>query len=203
MIIWNNKPLWLFIERMKSMRNLVKYVGIGLLVMGLAACDNSDSKKPVQGAAAESNASGQPVTLLDGKLSFSLPADMTDQSGKLGTQSNNMHVYSDATGQKAVIVIVGDNTQEDLSVLAKRLEDQQRSRDPQLQVVTNRSIELKGQTLQQLDSVISAKGQTAWSSVVLGKIDNHLVTLQVTLPAENQQQAQTAAENIINTIVVK
>ncbi|AZI85786.1 protein dcrB [Enterobacter cloacae S611] len=185
------------------MRNLVKYVGIGLLVMGLAACDNSDSKKPAQGAAAESNASGQPVTLLDGKLSFSLPADMTDQSGKLGTQSNNMHVYSDATGQKAVIVIVGDNTQEDLSVLAKRLEDQQRSRDPQLQVVTNRSIELKGQTLQQLDSVISAKGQTAWSSVVLGKIDNHLVTLQVTLPAENQQQAQTAAENIINTIVVK
>lgn len=185
------------------MRNLVKYVGIGLLVMGLAACDNSDSKKPVQGAVAESNASGQPVTLLDGKLSFSLPADMTDQSGKLGTQSNNMHVYSDATGQKAVIVIVGDNTQEDLSVLAKRLEDQQRSRDPQLQVVTNRSIELKGQTLQQLDSVISAKGQTAWSSVVLGKIDNHLVTLQVTLPAENQQQAQTAAENIINTIVVK
>jgi hypothetical protein len=98
---------------------------------------------------------------------------------------------------------VGDNTQEDLSVLAKRLEDQQRSRDPQLQVVTNRAIELKGQTLQQLDSVISAKGQTAWSSVVLGKIDNHLVTLQVTLPAENQQQAQTAAENIINTIVVK
>ncbi|MDM9616360.1 DcrB family lipoprotein [Kosakonia cowanii] len=185
------------------MRNLVKYVGIGLLVMGLAACDNSDSKKPVQGAAAESNASGQPVTLLDGKLSFSLPADMTDQSGKLGTQSNNMHVYSDATGQKAVIVIVGDNTQEDLSVLAKRLEDQQRSRDPQLQVVTNRAIQLKGQTLQQLDSVISAKGQTAWSSVVLGKIDNHLVTLQVTLPAENQQQAQTAAENIINTIVVK
>ncbi len=27
------------------MRNLVKYVGIGLLVMGLAACDNSDSKR--------------------------------------------------------------------------------------------------------------------------------------------------------------
>nr|VXZ91222.1 Uncharacterised protein [Klebsiella pneumoniae] len=40
------------------MRNLVKYVGIGLLVMGLAACDNSDSKAPTVGAAAESNASG-------------------------------------------------------------------------------------------------------------------------------------------------
>ena len=114
------------------MRNLVKYVGIGLLVVGLAACDNSDTKTPAQGASAESNATGQPVNLMDGKLSFSLPADMTDQSGKLGTQANNMHVYSDATGQKAVIVIVGDDTSEDLAVLSKRLEDQQRGRDPQL-----------------------------------------------------------------------
>ncbi|MED5681925.1 hypothetical protein VZ111_22620, partial [Enterobacter hormaechei] len=32
------------------MRNLVKYVGICLLVVGLAACDNSDTKKPAQGA---------------------------------------------------------------------------------------------------------------------------------------------------------
>ncbi|MDJ1653707.1 MULTISPECIES: DcrB family lipoprotein [Raoultella] len=185
------------------MRNLVKYVGIGLLVVGLAACDNSDSKAPTEGAAAESNASGQTVSLLDGKLSFSLPAGMTDQSGKLGTQANNMHVYSDVTGQKAVIVIVGDSTTEELPVLAQRLEEQQRSRDPQLQVVTNKSVEIKGHTLQQLDSIISAKGQTAWSSVLLGKVDDKLLTLQITLPADNQQQAQTAAENIINTLTIQ
>lgn len=185
------------------MRNLVKYVGIGLLVVGLAACDNSDSKTPARGAAAESNAAGQPVSLLDGKLSFALPAGMTDQSGKLGTQANNMHVYSDATGQKAVIVIVGDNTSEDLGLLASRPEAQQRARDPQLRVVTNKSIELKGHSLQQLDSIISAKGQTAYSSVVLGKVDDKLLTLQITLPADDQQKAQTEAENIINTIVIK
>ncbi|MRS17184.1 DUF1795 domain-containing protein [Enterobacteriaceae bacterium RIT691] len=184
------------------MRNMVKYVGIGLLVMGLAACDNSDSKTPAQGAAAESSTAAQPVSLLDGKLSFSLPAGMTDQSGKLGTQANNMHVYSDATGQKAVIVIVGDNTNEDLGLLAQRLEGQQRSRDPQLQVVTNKSIELKGHTLQQLDSIISAKGQTAYSSVLLGKVDDKLLTLQITLPADDQQKAQSEAESIINTLVI-
>ena len=61
----------------------------------------------------------------------------------------------------------------------------------------------KGQKMQQLDSIISAKGQTAWSTVVLGKVDNKLLTLQVTLPADNQQQAQTAAENIVNTLVIK
>lgn len=185
------------------MRNLVKYVGMGLLVLGLAACDNSDSKAPAEGAAAESNASGQPVSLLEGKVSFSLPAEMTDQSGKLGTQANNMHVYSDATGQKAVIVIMGDNTPDDLAALSKRLEDQQRARDPQLQVVANKSVEIKGHTLQQLDTVISAKGQTAWSSVILSKVDGKLLTMQITLPADNQQQAQSAAENIINTLTIK
>ena len=184
------------------MRKLVKYAGIGLLVMGLAACDNSDTNAPAQGSAAASDAAGQSINLLDGKLSFTLPAGMTDQSGKLGTQSNNMHVYSDANGQKAVIVIIGDSANEELSVLANRLEEQQRSRDPQLQVVTNKSIELKGHTLQQLDSIISAKGQTAYSSIVLGKIDNKLLTLQVTLPADNQQQAQADAEKIINTLVI-
>ncbi len=81
------------------MRNLVKYVGIGLLVMGLAACDDKDTNATAQGSVAESN-TGNPVNLLDGKLSFTLPADMTDQSGKLGTQANNMHVWSDATGKK-------------------------------------------------------------------------------------------------------
>ncbi|EQA4283953.1 DcrB family lipoprotein [Cronobacter dublinensis] len=185
------------------MRNLVKYVGIGLLVMGLAACDNKDSNAPASAGASQSEASGQPISLLDGKLSFSLPADMTDQSGKLGTQANNMHVYSDATGQKAVIVIIGQQSQVSLEVLAKRLEDQQRARDPQLQVVTNKAIEVKGQKMQQLDTVISAKGQTAYSSVLLGNVDNQLLTLQITLPADNQQQAQSTAENIINTIVVK
>lgn len=185
------------------MRNLVKYVSVGLLVLGLAACDDSDSKTPTANATAQSTVSGQPVSLLDGKVSFMLPADMTDQSGKLGTQTNNMHVYSDATGQKAVIVIIGDNTTDDLAVMANRLEEQQKARDTQLQVVINKSIEIKGHTVQQLDTVISAKGQTTYSSVILSKVDDKLLTMQITLPADNQQQAQIAAEDIINTLTIK
>ena len=42
------------------MRNLVKYVGIGLLVMGLAACDDKDTNATAQGSVAESNATGNP-----------------------------------------------------------------------------------------------------------------------------------------------
>ncbi|MBK4715290.1 MULTISPECIES: DcrB family lipoprotein [Tenebrionibacter/Tenebrionicola group] len=185
------------------MRNLVKYVGIGLLAFGLAACDNSNTPTAAKSGKAQSAKSGKTVTLLDGKLNFSLPTDMSDQSGKVGTQANNMHVYSDPTGQKAIIVIVGDATNASLDVLAKRLEEQQRTRDPQLQVVTNKAIDVKGHALQQFDSIISARGQTAWSSVILGKVDGKLLTMQLTLPADNQQKAQSEAERIINTLTVK
>ncbi|MEM6161227.1 DcrB family lipoprotein [Erwinia sp. P6884] len=185
------------------MRNLLKYAGIGLLVVGLAACDGNDEKAAADDNGVSSSQSSQQVTLMDGKMRFTLPAGMSDQSGKLGTQANNMHVYADSTGQKAIIVIEGDSTDEALDVLSKRLEQQQRNRDPQLQVVTNRSLELKGQKVQQLDTVISAKNQSSWSSVVLAKVDGKLLTLQITLPAENQQQSQTEAENIINTLVLQ
>ncbi|CAX57275.1 DcrB family lipoprotein [Erwinia pyrifoliae] len=184
------------------MRNLLKYAGIAVLVTGLAACDgNNDKAADNQGVS--SSQSAQNVTLMDGKLSFALPPGMSDKSGKLGTQANNMHVYADESGQKAIIVIEGDSSNEGLDTLTERLEAQQRSRDPQLQVVTNKTISVKDHELQQLDSVISANNQSSWSSVVLGKIDGKLLTLQITLPADNQQQAQTEAESIINSITLK
>lgn len=185
------------------MRNLVTYVGIGLLTFGLVACDNNKTSSTAQNSETQSTEAGKTIALLDGKLSFSLPADMTDQSGKVSTQSNNMHVYSDPTGQKAMIIIVGDSTSDSLSVLAKRLEEQQRSRDPQLQVVANKAVTVKDHTLQQLDSIISTRGMTAWSSVILSNIDGKLMTMQITLPADNQQKAQADAESIINTIIIK
>ncbi|WP_312240523.1 DcrB family lipoprotein [Pantoea sp.] len=185
------------------MRNLVKYLGIGLLALGLAACDQKqdDAAKNDNGVSASQSA--QTVTLMDGKLSFSLPAGMSDKSGKIGSQSTNMHVYADESGQSAIIVIEGDATNESLEVLSQRLEQQQRNRDPQLQVVSNKAVTLKDQPAQQLDSVISANNQTSWSTVILAKVDGKLLTMQITLPADNQQQAQSTAENIVKTITLK
>ena len=185
------------------MRNLVKYLSVGLLVIGLAACDQKKEDTAGQHAAAASQQDLQTVTLVDGKLSFALPTGMTDQTGKLGTTSNNMHVYANNNGQQAIIVITGDSTNEALDVLTQRLEQQQRNRDPQLQVVSDKAITLSGQPAQQLDSVISAKNQTSWSTVVMTKIDGKLITLQISLPADNQAQSQTTAENIVKTISVK
>ncbi len=189
------------------MHKLAKFMGVTLLVAGLAACDGKTDDKTAsadKGATpAAAAAATQQFSLLNGKLAFALPQGMSDQSGKLGTQANNMHVYADKTGQKAVIVILGDSTPDSLEVIANRLEQQQRERDTNLQVVTNKSIQVNGQTLQQYDSVINSAGQKAYSSIVLAKIDNQLMTMQITLPADNQQQAQTDAEAIISTLKVQ
>lgn len=184
------------------MRNLAKYVGMGLLVVGLAACDQKKDEATNDNGVSASQ-SAQTVTLMDGKLSFSLPPGMSDKSGKLGSQTTNMHVYADETGARAIIVIAGEPTNEALDVLSKRMEQQQRNRDPQLQVVSNKSVTLKDQPAQQLDTVISANNQTSWSSVVLAKVDGKLVTLQITLPGDNQQQAQSDADSIVKSIALK
>ena len=140
---------------------------------------------------------------MDGKLSFALPPGMSDKSGKLGSQSTNMHVYADESGARAIIVIAGDPTNEGLDVLSQRMEQQQRNRDPQLQVVSNKAVTLGGEPAQQLDTVISANNQTSWSSVVLAKVDGKLMTMQITLPGQNQQQAQSDAETVVKSIKLK
>lgn len=116
------------------MRKVAKLMGISLLVLGLAACDGDtkDTKASAADAAASAPA-GQQVSLLEGTLAFTLPVGMADQSGKLGNQANNMHVYADSTGQRALIVILGDKTPDSLETLSKRLEDTQRARDANLQ----------------------------------------------------------------------
>lgn len=185
------------------MRNLLKYAGIALLVTGLAACDNNGDKKQTADHSAHASQADQTVTLLGGKLTFTLPPGMADKSDKLSTQDSNRHVWADNSGQRAIIAFEGTDSDETLEAMASRLEEQQRSRDPQLQVVTSKAITVDGQTLHQLDTVISSNNQSAWSSIVLGKIDGKLLTLQISLPAENQQQSQTEAESIINSIKLK
>ena len=183
------------------MRNLLKYVGMSLLVVGLAACDGkTDTTAVDNNASSQTSQGGETVALMGGKLSFTLPAGMTDKSDKLSAQTTNKHIYADESGQKAVIVIEGDSSKDSLDDLAKRLIAQQQSYSPQLQVVTNKAITVNNQPLQQLDTVINANGQSVWSSLILGKIDGKLLTLQITLPGDDQQAAQTDAANILQTL---
>lgn len=190
------------------MRNLVRFMGVGLLVAGLAACDGNSTDSAVQPGKGDTPAqasvpAGQNVSLLDGKVTFTLPAGLADQSGKLGTQSNNMYVYADKSGQQAIIVIVAPAPADALDVLGSRLVEQQKSRDPQLQVLANKPVVLNGAALQQVNSLQNLKGVTSYSSIVIGKVGEQLLTLQITLPAANQQEAENIANGVLNTLKVQ
>ncbi|CAI1035499.1 TPA: DcrB family lipoprotein [Serratia fonticola] len=187
------------------MRKVTKLMGIGLLVLGLAACDSAtkDTNAPA-GSAAASVPTGQQVSLLDGKLTFTLPNGLADQSDKLTNQPTNVHIYADSTNQRAVIVIVADKAAGDLDTLAKRMEEQQHSRDANLQVITNKAVEINGTPMRQLDTVITVAGQKAYSGVLLAMLpDGKQLTLQITLPADNQQQSQSVAAGVFNTVKIK
>lgn len=177
------------------MRNFLKYMGMSLLLLSLVGCDQKSDEEKAQ-------TSAQKISLFNNKLSFTLPNDLSDKSGKIGNSTSNMHVYSDKGGERAVIVIEGEETSEKLDVLASRLEEQQRNRDPQLQVVANRELDLNGKKAQRLDTVISTNQQSAWSSIILAKVDGKLITLQITLPADNQQKAQAEAGKMISSITL-
>ncbi len=183
------------------MRNLSKFLGVGIVLLSLSACDQkTDADNHASGNQHSAQVSGRKIALIDSKLTFTLPQNMNDETGKLGTQSNNMHVYANADGQQAVIVIVGDETPLSLSELSQKLQTQQRNRDPQLQVVSDKSVTLGNGTAQQLDSVISTNNHSSWSTVVFAKVNNKLVTLQISLPADNQSESQALASDIVNSI---
>jgi len=57
--------------------------------------------------------------------------------------------------------------------------------------------------LRQLDSIITSAGEKAYSSILIGSLDNDMLTIQVTLPADNLQQAQSEAAGIISTLKLK
>ncbi|WP_337263143.1 MULTISPECIES: DcrB family lipoprotein [unclassified Serratia (in: enterobacteria)] len=182
------------------MRKVAKLMGISLLVLGLAACDGDTKDSKASAGDAAASAAAAQVSLLNGKLTFTLPNGMADQSSKLSQQSNNRHVFADSTGQRALIIILGDKPADSLETLAQNMEQQQRSRDANLQVITNKAIDISGVSLHQLDSIITSGGQKAYSSILLGELDNQLLTIQVTLPADNQQQAQSEAAGIISSL---
>lgn len=179
------------------MHKFAGFILICLLIVGLIACDNS---KLISDFSDNSTSHGHQASLLNGKISFTLPAGLSDQSEKVIRRENDVYIYADTSRKKAVIVILSDNTTEKLDVLIKRLVYQQRIRDADLQVITNKTIKLSGKPLQRLDSIITIGDEKTYSSVVIGKVDNHLMTLQIALPADQQHQAQTEAETMINTL---
>lgn len=185
------------------MRNLVKVLTVGLLILAVSGCDYLSGKN-LPGSHKQQSEEDRTVTLLDGQLTFTLPQGMTNQDKKVKKRKvvrvNRVNTYADKSGKKTIIVVISDSSPDGMDVLADRLEQRQRARSDDLQVVMNKQIDIDNHPVQRLDSAFTQDKEKLYSSVLLFKTNENLVTMQITLPADDQQQARAEADAIINTV---
>lgn len=181
------------------MRTLTRLCSISLLALAMTACDGNTTTDTTSKSTIESSVE-QNISLLNGKLSFTLPAGLTDQSDKLVNASSNKYIYADSKLEHSVIVILESPSGESLSVLAQRMEEQQKTNDANLQVISNKAVTSHGQNLQRIDTIQTRNGNKVYVAVVLGQVADHMLTMQITVPADNQQQAQTMVDTLVNTL---
>ncbi|QBH98294.1 DUF1795 domain-containing protein [Limnobaculum zhutongyuii] len=184
------------------MQKLVKIVGVCLFAASLMACDGSKDQPAATGSGTSAEQSGQ-TSVLGGKVNFTVPDGLQDQSGKSGSQATNMAVYADNAAQKMLIVISSSMPDDTLENLITRMEAQQKMRDAELVVVKKEEVTADGQKLQRLDTAIRIDGKKNYSSTLLGQIDKQLLTMQLTYPIEQQEDAEKAINQFISSLKIK
>lgn len=185
------------------MQKLVKIVGLCLFAVSLAACDGSKDNPAPAGNNASATQSGEQTTVLGGKVSFTVPDGLQDQSGNNASQTSNMAVYADNSAQKMLIVISSSMPADPLNNLIERMEAQQKMRDTDMSVLTKKEVTVGDQKLQRLDTLIRIDGKKNYSSTLLGQVDQQLLTMQVTFPAEQQAEGEKVVQKFIDSIKIK
>lgn len=184
------------------MQKLVKIVGLCLLAVSLAACDGSKDQPAPTGSNTSATQSGEQTTVLGGKVSFTIPEGLQDQNGSNTSQTSNMAVYADNSAQKMLIVISSSMPGDSLENLISRMESQQKMRDTEMTVLTKKGISAGNQTLQRLDTLIRIDGKRNYSSTLLTQIDQQLLTMQITFPADRQAEGEKAVQTFIDSIKI-
>lgn len=181
------------------MRNITKLMVISILTLGLGT--GYDALSSSQQQTENTVTTRQQVSLIHGKLAFTLPRGLTDQSGRLKNRFHDMYIYSDHTGQRALTILVGDRDPDDHATLPDRFEAQQRFRDANLQVVANETITVNGVSLHRFDTIWDNQGRHNYSCILTGLLDGQSLVIRVRLPAGEDQQAQGQAQSEVNDLI--
>lgn len=188
------------------MHKLLRIIGISLLASALISCGDSSDDQVMHSLTGNESVikSGQKISLLKGDFTLYLPKNMHDKNGQLENQTNNMHVYTSDSGRSTALVIFSDYSNIDaLPSMLDNIELQLRTRDDSLEVTVKKASVLENnQTIQRLDTITQIKGQKAYTSNVLGMVDQQLFTLRITLPATDPTLAEKTIDRIIQSLQI-
>lgn len=190
------------------MRNLLKYIGLGLLVVSLVACDG-------KGESEKSDAQKQPaLSLLDGKVTFAIPPEMhdiTDTQGPffkdlLGASAKNIaviHVYSDSTGQKVIALTQMTKNSVSMTESARQFISTMSMNIPKLQVLTDKSFTINNHQMRRIDMRYRLYNQPLFQSSLITQVNGSLITLQITLAGDNLRDMHSEVDDLFTGLQIE
>lgn len=214
------------------LKTIAKGTALAVLLTGLVACDNQDSKKPEVPAPAPKPVVTQPVavapppvaevkpipglnvSLQQGKITFELPPGFSDQtklSGIINDDKSTIQLFLDGKSrQRTVASEVIPPADMKINTSDKMLKDLTQSiitelsdRYQNIKKTKEENFTVGQQKFHRLDTEQTVNGQKLISTIVLTVFNKRVVTLQMLTPAKTPEVHLALVQRIIDTMQVK
>lgn len=207
------------------LKTIARLTVFAVLLTGLVACDNQDTKQPqvpkpqpkpvvTQPVPPASPPPGLSVSLQKGKITFELPAgfsDQTQQSGIVNDDKSIIQLFLNGKARQRTVVsevippagmklntsdaMLKDLTQSMITELGDRYHNIKKTKEQNFTVGK--------QKFHRLDTEQTVNGQKVVSTIVLTVFNKRVVTLQMLSPGKTPEAHQALVQRIIDTLAVK
>lgn len=179
--------------------SFIRFFSMLVLAITLTACDNNSQNTL---AAPEPDAM-QKVSLWQDKIQLSIPQNWRDQSNQLTQQSNDRYIFTNQDTSQSLIVLLDEPFKGELSEQVKNIEENRKQRDASQVTISSKPIEVSGYSLYRLDMRSKENDHETLVSTITGNVNDRLLTIQVSLPAEPPQEAQKIVQSIQDSLTLK
>ncbi|MBC3211894.1 DcrB-related protein [Serratia fonticola] len=214
------------------LKTLAKGAALAVLLTGLVACDNQDSKKPEVPAPAPKPVVTQPVTpapappveepkpvpglnvsLQKGQITFELPLGFSDQtklSGIINDDKSTIQLFLDSKSRQRTVASevippadMKINTSDAmLKELTQSIITELSDRYQNIKKTKEENFTVGKQKFHRLDTEQTVNGQKLVSTIVLTVFNKRVVTLQLLTPAKTPDLHHALVQRIIDTLTI-
>lgn len=213
------------------LKTLAKGTALAVLLTGLVACDNQDSKKPEVPAPApkpvvtQLEAPAPPmeapkpvpglnVSLQKGQITFELPPGFSDQtrlSGIVNDNKSTIQLFLDSKSRQRTVASevippadMKINTSDAmLKELTQSIITELSDRYQNIKKTKEENFIVNHQKFHRLDTEQTVNGQKLVSTIVLTVFNKRVITLQLLTPAKTPDLHHALVQRIIDTMQVK
>jgi len=135
------------------------------------------------------------ITLADGALTARIPADMQPL-----VEQGGVRAYADASQQNALSVISGPWPGGEEAVMFQQTLNNMKRMDSAMQVTHGDDVRLGNTPVKTAEITMTTAGTPVFVVMAFGRMDNQLVTLQVTGPQDQADAVRARAKAIFSSV---